>query len=143
MGREPMVGGYTQPPSKSRAGLWAHPQPPGLPALARSLFPGFDGACSWQKTRTVLPPGGLLWQDQSLHTKIPLGGLLTFLPTPPRSDWTRANWFSLPGTSSAQFWASVSLLARTTHCLLESFHQGLVGLDADLDLSPGGLICCP
>lgn len=97
-----MVGGHSPLPSKSRAGLWAHLQPPGLSALARSLcFLGGGGGPSWRKARTVLPPGGLLWQHHSLHRKIPLDGLLTFLPTPPPSDWTHGSWFSLPGTSPA------------------------------------------
>lgn len=37
MGREPMAGGHSPLPSKSRAGLWAHLQPPGLSAPARIL----------------------------------------------------------------------------------------------------------
>ena len=91
----------------------------------------------------MLPPGGLLARPLP-PPKTPPGGsrpLSPHVPTP--NQTTHASWFSLPGTSPVRSWASVSPLARATDRLLESFHQGLVGLDADLDLGPGGLVCCP
>lgn len=124
-----MWGGHS-PSSNSRAGLWAQPQPPGLAALARrwalggtlepccplAAFSGESAAATGEALRAARSP---------------------FCPTHPASQ------LSLPGTPAAQFWASASLLARATHCLLQSLHQGLVGLDADLDLSPGGLVRGP
>ena len=69
---------------------------------------------------------------------------LAWLPpkgvAPTQSKWAHGSRFQ-----PVLLWTLVSLqvLARDTHCLLQSLHQGFVGLDADLDLGPRSLVRCP